>query len=136
MFILTILFPILLIPYGLLICLIMFKFFNNKMKKKKQLESEGIPLDIMQDFTQAERRYEQSGGEIDTQNVLWEIYKSRSRRNISSQTESRGARIQTLPIQSVRREEFSHSSDSGITDNQRISPRAKTNNNRRLFRRR
>jgi hypothetical protein len=62
-----------------LIAVIVFAFiFLRKRIKKNKAVKETIPIDILEDFNEAERRLKESNGEEDPIMILWEIAKKRS----------------------------------------------------------
>lgn len=111
-----------------LVLILVWRF--TKFIRRKKMEGINIPLEVLEDFNTAERRYQESDGKTEHTEILWDIAKSRRRPINETQ---QGSGIQTLPKQSLRREDIQNIINSGTPVDKTGNRRIKRNNRKRLF---
>ena len=58
---------------ALIVCSIAIFIYLSRLKKNNKLIKQSVPIEVIKDFEEAERRFEQSNGEKDPNTILWEI---------------------------------------------------------------
>ena len=117
--IISIIFPKLLIPYVILVALTIIKIYFNRRNKRLALENQ-IPLELLQKLETAERRWGESNGTRDTQQILWDIAResSPSIRRFESEKSRIGAG--NISSQSERRQELQNNDFAEHASNQKF----------------
>lgn len=106
-----------------------------KATKRRKQESTVIPQEVLSDLEYVERRTEESNGEINPQQILFELAQRKSKAVRASLIRAGGSPIQELPQQSYGRKNIQSDNDSSIGRYQ-PQPKANARTSAETFRRR
>lgn len=101
--------------------------------RKRRRKKKEIPQEVLEDFEEAERRLEESGGEKQPYTILWELARERGQRAYGRQAQA--VRIREFPAPDVQRVSVSSNTDIGTQKHQERNNKTQSTPRNALIRR-